>query len=578
MARMTHTAFELKALREKIQRKYVYKDKKSFPVLVPKNVKDGALLKVKPLSIKDDNVWTNSAFYVLSSIISLSQKKRFKGGDKTKGYVSLNALALRKVLGQQSKIIIDTLENAGIVESDESYTVSVTSTGYRLTSKYRKSPPTFVTITNASLVKRYNKQAKLHNKELLKKLRDKAYLVKWFLNDKLKIDESKALKYLDLYGTIIKRHVEAYNFTKKIQDEILSHIDSSIHSSKNVLQNWHTRDITFDSKGERFYSSLTSIMSQLRCFISYDGQELVSFDIKNSQPFHLLLLLNPSFWSKPKIEGDVVMENLNPELMEYIKTNHTEQYNTTIMLLKEEAKRGKSLTNKGVRRLSDTSPHYPHEVATGKYYKFISDRFKGKHLTMSGFDPFGTKDLAKKELIRMLYFNPKRKMSPSLAYFQTFSKLYPSVAAVITLLKLRKYQDFSVLLQKVESTILLGHVCKKIFESNTKIPIFTIHDSILTTKEHSEQVEHIIRKTYSKIMGIEPELKMEKMTTKEAGKNFPDYIHKKIDKILFDIGHPPQRKAIFTPDDITDTLKSGLFEEKTVEKLNDVFVTVTYPW
>jgi len=579
MPRKTDTAFEVKGLKEKIDRRYLYKDQKVIHVLVPKNLRSTSLLKIKPPSITDDKTWTNSVFYIVSSIISLTQKKRFKGGNKTKGYVSLKATELRKILGVSSKLILDTLEDAGVIEIDNSYAVSVESKGYRLKTKYRKSPVTFVTITDAKIVQKYNTQAKLYNALQREKLRDKAYLVKWFLDDKLKIDNVKALKYLELYESIVKRHLTTYDVSKKSQQEMLSHIDSSIQSSKSIIENWHTRNITFDSKGERLYSSLTSIMSQLRCFTTYEEQELVSFDIKNSQPFHILLLLNPRFWDKPKRKTDVVMENLNSELLKYLKDNHLKEYNTTIMLLKQDAATGINHTNRGIKRIENTRPHFAHEVATGKLYKFISDSFNNKFTTPEGFDPFGSKELAKNELIKLLYFNPKKTGSPSIRYFNSFSNLFPSVAAVIELLKLRKFQDFSVLLQKLESTILLGHVCKKIFETDSSIPMFTVHDSILTTKEHSEKVERIILETYNDIMGVVPELKKEEMSTKEAHKNFEKAIDKKINKILFDTGHQSfSKKVTFTLDDINDITKSGVFKKKDKTLLPDNIVTITFPW
>lgn len=332
-----------------------------------------------------------------------------------------------------------------------------------------------------------------------------------------------------------------------------------MNSCLNILKNWGKSRPIIDSKGGRLYSNLTGILSQLRYFTTHDGEEMVYFDIKNSQPFHFIALLNPKFWDKPKKQSELALHNINQELETYIKGNNN-KYNTTIMMLREYYKSGRTLSNKGLERLPNTSPRFASMVANGKLYKFMSDELAGKFKKPSGFDPFGTKDLTKKEILRMLYFNSKDKYSPSQQYFAEFKKLFPVEAEVIELLKSRRYQDFSVLLQKIESTILLGCVCKKIFMTDTSIPMYTIHDGIMTTKEHADEVERIIKQTYMEIIGVEPELTREVMNPQTAGKEFDKYITKKTREILRDLDKDfKEDKVKLTLEDIQDLIQSDLF-------------------
>ena len=562
MARTSKEAFELKSLRDRIDRHYKNLNEGNVELRIPKTLTKEIIQSIKPSSIKDETLWQGCVFYIVSSILSRTERKKFKRGNRTRGYVSLKHKYLRDVIGQHTKLTIKTLIENGIIETDGAFAIGGESIGFRLTKSYRKSAFKFVAISDSGIVRRYRAVEQKLFEEQRSRLREHAYLIKWFLDDTLKIDEAAAIKYLHLYTKRMKRNFSKYGLSKDEMDEVNTHLDNTVNSCLNILKNWGKSRPIIDSKGGRLYSNLTGILSQLRYFTNHEGQEIVYFDIRNSQPYHFLALLNPKFWEQPRNQSDLALHNINPELETHIKRRNN-KYITTIMMLRDYHKSGRTLSNKGLQRLAITSPHFAHLVATGKLYKFISDELTGKFKKPSGFDPFGTKDLAKQELIRMLYFNSKDKHSPSQNYFAEFKKLFPAEAEVIELLKSRRYQDFSVLLQKIESTILLGHVCKNIFMTDIDIPMYTIHDGIMTTKEHADEVEKIIKQTYMEIIGVEPELKREVMSPKTAGKVFDDYITKKTMEIFRDLGKDfKEDKVKLTLEDIQDLTMSDLFKQK----------------
>jgi hypothetical protein len=83
------------------------------------------------------------------------------------------------------------------------------------------------------------------------------------------------------------------------------------------------------------------------------------------------------------------------------------------------------------------------------------------------------------------------------------------VFKVIELSKINDYRKFSVGLQKIESDMVLRTICKRIFDEKPDIPIFTIHDSILSTPENIEYIKRIMNEEFYKKMTILPELKIE---------------------------------------------------------------------
>ena len=62
-----------------------------------------------------------------------------------------------------------------------------------------------------------------------------------------------------------------------------------------------------------------------------------------------------------------------------------------------------------------------------------------------------------------------------------------------------KSKKLALLLQRVESYLVLKNVVPNILEYHENIPIYTIHDCVLTTQEYYENVRDIMSETISSI-------------------------------------------------------------------------------
>jgi hypothetical protein len=71
------------------------------------------------------------------------------------------------------------------------------------------------------------------------------------------------------------------------------------------------------------------------------------------------------------------------------------------------------------------------------------------------------------------------------------------------------YKFLSVELQRQESNLVLDLTCTRLMEEYPEIPLWTIHDSIITTAEHIDLVEQILREECALWYGAEPNLKRE---------------------------------------------------------------------
>ncbi len=166
-------------------------------------------------------------------------------------------------------------------------------------------------------------------------------------------------------------------------------------------------------------------------------------------------------------------------------------------------------------------------VLSGKLYEFICYSLHGQFLD-NETDRFSSREMTKAEVLHMMYHNPLEKYSPAKDVFKSFKELFPEVAEVIELLKSKDYRDCPVLLQKIEANIILKRICKSINEKNPAIPLFTIHDSILTTEEHLDTIKSTIHKVYQDLLGDAPKLACKALDPKDAEIEMKQLVRSKI--------------------------------------------------
>jgi hypothetical protein len=93
-------------------------------------------------------------------------------------------------------------------------------------------------------------------------------------------------------------------------------------------------------------------------------------------------------------------------------------------------------------------------------------------------------------------------------YSKLFGDLFPNVYQSIKKLKEKDYTNLSKLLQRVESSAIINGVVRLCMEDCPSMPVFTIHDSFLTTASWVDQLCGLISQEFKKI-GIIPKLKIE---------------------------------------------------------------------
>lgn len=246
-----------------------------------------------------------------------------------------------------------------------------------------------------------------------------------------------------------------------------------------------------DSNVNRFHSTLTNMRSPLRHCLTFEGNELVSIDIKNSQPYLSTLLLNPSFWNAKK--GQVLI-NINDIKNNSInKILSIQDYNTYIMYLKSNE----------TKACIDIQ-RYLELVTQGLFYEYFMEELS-KHLGTT----YSNRRAVKTGMFQVLYSSNQFIKQKDAAPKRIFQNIFPTVYELFKLIKKKEKANLPCLLQKIESHLMINVISKRIAKERPNLPIFTIHDSISTIKDEESYVSKIVEEELLKAVGYKPRLHIE---------------------------------------------------------------------
>jgi hypothetical protein len=120
------------------------------------------------------------------------------------------------------------------------------------------------------------------------------------------------------------------------------------------------------------------------------------------------------------------------------------------------------------------------------------------------------RDVIKKEIITFFYCRNRTNGRGNYRKFikRIFKQHFPTVYRAIFLLKKTNYTSLSILLQVYERYIFIDLICPQLKALKVK-PIFTIHDSVVSSKINIDTVKSVCAKIIAEATGIHPNLKVE---------------------------------------------------------------------
>lgn len=322
------------------------------------------------------------------------------------------------------------------------------------------------------------------------------HLMKWY-NNKLTVDFVAAEEFVHSNGfeaDQIYRHLfKLTNFK-----------ESNFYASKN------------NHSDGRLHTNLSNFPKILRPFLKYDGENLVSYDLKSSQPFFLIALiekirvLTGSHFGSA-IGNDKILEKIrgimrlndkkNKENNSYIlqslrevlnSSGFTEEFDKFKMMYQNDIYN--ELGNVLIKKEDEESYHAVDDDYNQIFNKDgepkwlrkkeieYKCRFSGKTKVTKVPVLFDCKrDMMKVVVLNILYGGIKKK-SPE---YKTFDTVFPLISQILSIFKKEDKKVLPKILQQIESECILDVVSKKLAERYPDMPMWTIHDSIITTESYA---------------------------------------------------------------------------------------------
>jgi len=371
-------------------------------------------------------------------------------------YVHLSSRYKKKVLGNYYTDFHKEMtkgENP-IIEMSSHYKVGEETKLYRLTTKFRKS----------KIEKFHIEENNIKNDVATDFLSDQFY------KDNIRFDKDVFTYLFNFY-----KEIE----TKMDNDKQKVLLKNYIGRNLCIIDDICNNDMFFgrSKSNYRYYSSLTSLNRIIRPFILINNNPLISIDIKSSQPYILASILDSSFY------------NIN-------KVNNINKIRKGIggIILFPRFLKGKE---RGIEKYRSIS-------FDKDFYSIVLRKEFGREPTK-----IERETLKQKTMQFLFYNNSKAREKNELNYLV---KQYPAINSIITsFLNIIGERDFSFLLQRSESLLVIDIISKEFNEKFPKEPLFTLHDCIITTEQHKLELTKVMFEVLYEKTDIKPGLSVKKL-------------------------------------------------------------------
>lgn len=463
---------------------------------IPSNLKVDKLTIAYPTShIKGFD--KDYVYYVCNVIYNmmehLNDKKCYKQSSFEYG-VPLYSRTLEKVIGRNYHMILAWMIDAGIIETNGYYKPGSISKLYRFRLKYLHRKFSWKTSSNKRLETiRRKPGSDIYSHKPIYEPRLINQLQRNFQH--LQIDKKAAFKWVDKFYR--KELSEILTGKPKDREAKIAELQRTCEGYRNSIRKINAKDCVAlqDSFGHRLHTPLTNLKKELRPFVTCNGQGLVEIDMKNSQLFLIIPLLDWKLYHKQAGGGK---EGTLKHTI-WIGERLRRLYSSTIMFCKKLEAR----YSKGFQVMNFVS-----DACKGIIYEQVAMQLNKEGFFKADETLPEQRAYVKRYLLKLIFASQKEHRHMYLSkpgeVWKAFKNCYPEVGALMDHLKEVDYKCVSEFLQRTESYCMLRGVCKTIARDKPEVPLFTLHDCIVTTKEYAAYVNAILNRKVTDIIGYKP--------------------------------------------------------------------------
>ncbi len=242
-----------------------------------------------------------------------------------------------------------------------------------------------------------------------------------------------------------------------------------------------------DYFGARFHSPFCSLSKAVRPYVRLHGAPLVGLDIANCQPLLVGLVAKSYQRHGDSLRSWSSFEKINGWTG---KGRRPDIYKSADGYL--DGLVG-SIGPEGWEEDKDDLDRYVRLCSEGSWYEEVMEH--------TGW----SRDEAKVEYLRYLYASHKAATTKTVR--DLMSDYFPSVDDVVKSIKKKQgTKGFCRVVQRVESCLMLGRVCRELMDQD--VPVLTLHDAIYSREQDVTAVESAVRAAFNRV-GIRPTIRTE---------------------------------------------------------------------
>ena len=453
-------------------------------MFIPANLDVDSLLKTHPPfgihKFKKEHL-----LYILHLITAIPATN--KDLDCYKGFVPIYSPVLQKKVKNYREYLDYLISRARVLITNNHYIVGLRSKGYQFNSRFSKNVKP-VDVNDLGLQSALKKESPLS----ANKKKRYSHVLKWY-NSNLEIDFNLAMAYIK------------EDLNRKLKNPNLRDYDTKANQFKNPYIQYNCSSVNIerisngifvlsvDANVRRLHSAISNLKSEIRNCITYNGEYLVSIDIKNSQPYISTGILKSSFWdsetkmhSNSDFEGYLSINSISKTLLKEIFQDNNKEIFSFIMLSKSSE----------IKDSSDLQ-RYATLVQQGLFYEYFADEI-GQEL---GID-YSDRKKVKAAVFQVLFTDNRFLGQEEARPKRIFKDRFPNVYDLFAMIKRHDKTNLPRLLQRIESHLMLLVVAKRITKEKPRLPILTIHDSIVTTVGNEEYVQSVLKDEMAKAIGF----------------------------------------------------------------------------
>lgn len=424
-----------------------------------------------------DKLDLDKAVYFVSLLNSLPTS--FRGDDIDFTEVNLDSQKLKEVNWKAADYMRFLVKN-GFVEKVRNHSSFYRKcAAYRIPEKYYYDEIVGFKIWDRSLLNKFDHKGRdcsKHQKmELCKKLRP--HLVKCF-DDDLKINREDAHNEISCYRNTVAHQ-------------------KYVHGMQ-LISEWDSKSWTYSIEPDtdnRLHTTLTRTNKSLRKHLSYKGKGLVGLDLKTSQPYFLCAILKglclEDMEYLERIGAAKIMgEKLIQELCNLVDIDEARCF-------------AKIVINKDLYDVLAEVIPIDHDSETGKPFRIVPNKKSKAEFWIKRIYE-SERDCMKEVLLTI--FNCKKGYRS--AEIRAFAATFPTIHKIIQ--QIKGHFDFYKLLSPVEAHCLLDCVAKKIATNYPEKPLWSIHDSLVTTEDWAIILRQEFEEGLLELTGLKPTIEIEK--------------------------------------------------------------------